>query len=101
MLAGLIWAIPARLSNGIAIALAPELNSPKYPIVVGSWTAKRAFAVVWLGSQPSLWAVESSSALNAIRSEPTRPWTCASASRAPLRAACAPAAEAPRSGPLK
>ena len=47
-------------------ALAPEFNSPRYPIVVGSSTAARALTVVWPGSQPPRFTVASSRTLTAM-----------------------------------
>ena len=53
--------MPASLSSGVEIADAPELNSPRYAIVLSSPTALRAFSETLPGSHLPVAAVASSS----------------------------------------
>jgi hypothetical protein len=101
VLPGLTCARPASLRIGSDTAVAPELNSPMYPMAESSPAALSALADVALGSQPPAWAVESSSDSYLMVNLPALPPDCSSASLAPLTAASDCARAAPCSGRLE
>src|SRR4051794_39694981 len=80
--------MPASLVSGIEIADAPELNSPRYAMVLSSPTALRAFSDTLPGSHLPVAATESSSDTYLILNLPTllpafssancSPWTTSS-----------------------
>ena len=75
--------MPASLMSGIEIADAPELNSPRYAIVLSSPTALRAFSETLPGSHLPVAATASSSDVYLIVKLPALPPVFSSASSIP------------------
>ena len=98
---GVIIGIPASLVIGIAIALAPELNSPMYASVVPSPEARIALRPARFGVHAPVRLLAELSVTSRTGTPPAAPPACCSASLAPSLIARVCTRAAPLKGRLE